>query len=305
MLIRNFLFHRVNPVRDIMWDPMDVKLFEKCIGYIMKNFEVISTSQLLTINKKTSKKLATISFDDGYKDNLEYAAPILQKYRCPASFYIVINCAEHNNLIFTHIVEHIFQSTNKSMLNMSFDFLPVELKIKDIKTKKERIGYAKKLIPYIKKITSPQRKIIIDKIQEMYDDCELPKLMMNWQDIIQLSNAGFNIGSHTVTHDMLGTIINSTTMQWEIEESKKIIQQHTGVMPDSISYPVNSYNSSTIGFSKAAGYKLGFAVKQKLYDTEMDNFFEIPRIELYNEPWWKTKMRLTNNLERIRQIIRH
>ncbi|MBK7956947.1 MAG: polysaccharide deacetylase family protein [Bacteroidetes bacterium] len=35
-------------------------------------------------------------FDDGYLDNLEYAAPILAKYKVPASFYVVTDCIDQN-----------------------------------------------------------------------------------------------------------------------------------------------------------------------------------------------------------------
>ena len=35
-------------------------------------------------------------FDDGYKDNIEYAAPILRQFKCPASFYVVTDCIDRN-----------------------------------------------------------------------------------------------------------------------------------------------------------------------------------------------------------------
>ena len=100
-MIYNFLFHRVNPKRDALWDPMDVHLFDRCIKYISKNFDV-RLAEDIYINglKNTSrKKVATIMFDDGYKDNFEFAAPILKKYGCKASFYVVTNCIEQNILL--------------------------------------------------------------------------------------------------------------------------------------------------------------------------------------------------------------
>jgi hypothetical protein len=33
--------------------------------------------------------------------------------------------------------------------------------------------------------------------------------------------------------------------------------------------------------------------------------FEVSRIELYNEPWWKTRLRITNILENIKSLIHY
>ena len=78
-MIRNFLFHRVHPQRDKLWDPMSVDLFDKCIRYISKKYDVVLFEDLAFSDKYKSnnnKSIATIMFDDGYKDNIEFAAPI-------------------------------------------------------------------------------------------------------------------------------------------------------------------------------------------------------------------------------------
>ena len=61
----------------------------------------------------------------------------------------------------------------------------------------------------------------------------------------------------------------------------------------------------TIKISKEIGYKMGLAVKQMVYDPAQVDLFEIPRIELYNESWWKTRLRIDNTLERIKKIIKY
>ena len=50
--MRNFLFHRVHPKRDKLWDPMDPALFEKCIKYITKNYDVVSLEEYVLSEKK-------------------------------------------------------------------------------------------------------------------------------------------------------------------------------------------------------------------------------------------------------------
>jgi len=43
----------------------------------------------------------------------------------------------------------------------------------------------------------------------------------------------------------------------------------------------------------------------QLYDVNNHDSFEIPRIALSNEPWWKTKMRISNKIEIIKSVIKY
>jgi peptidoglycan/xylan/chitin deacetylase (PgdA/CDA1 family) len=127
--------------------------------------------------------------------------------------------------------------------------------------------------------------------------------MMDWQDLLKLYNSGHYIGSHTVSHYMLGSMSDEDQIRNELVLSAELIKQNLGYFPKSISYPIGSYNETTIRLSKEAGYSIGLAVKQQMYDPVKDSIFEIPRIELYNENWFKTKMRITNLLETIKKTI--
>jgi peptidoglycan/xylan/chitin deacetylase (PgdA/CDA1 family) len=305
-MIRNFLFHRVNPTRDRLWDPMDVALFHRCIKYISNKYEVVLIEDLIGSDREIKKnRFATIMFDDGYKDNIEYAAPVLSKYKCKASFYVVTDCIENNVPTWTHILEHIFQFTNVTHLDLDFDFLPSEYKIRKLDTVAERISYVSKLKPFLKNLPHLERNQVLDKIISNYTDVTLPRLMMNWQDLQQLKNAGHNIGSHTVTHCMLGTMTNEKEIMYELTASFQTIKEKLGVAPVTISYPVGSFNETTKRLAKEAGYTIGLAVKQNVYDPDKEDRFEISRIELYNEPWWKTRLRISNTLENIKTLIRY
>jgi peptidoglycan/xylan/chitin deacetylase (PgdA/CDA1 family) len=305
-MVKNFLFHRVSPQRDKLWDPMDVALFDKCISYISRHYEVMLLEDMVELpDLKTRNNIATIVFDDGYKDNIEYAAPILAKYNCKASFYVVTDCIDKNIPTWTHILEYSFLHTNKSNINLIFDFLPLDLQIRELATEEKRIEYVKILKPFLKKVSHLERNLILKRVQETFTDVDLPRIMMNWQDLLKLHEAGHYIGSHSVSHSMLGTMTDESEIKKELLLSAQVIEKKLGYFPKTISYPVGSYNETTIRLSKEAGYKIGLAVKQTLYDPSKDDVFEIPRIELYNESWLKTKLRITHILEIIKTVIRY
>ena len=264
-MIRNFLFHRVNPVRDLLWDPMDVGLFEKCIKYIKEHYEVVQIEDLVFSKDLFAKNnYATIMFDDGYKDNIEYAADILEKNRCKASFYVVTDCIDKNIPTWTHILEHTFQHTSIPEINLGFDFLPDDLKVKKLATKPERIEYVGRLKPFLKKLSHIERNLVLNIVVSTYNDATIPGLMMNWQDLQQLKNAGHYIGSHTMSHCMLGTMNDNKEIEKELRGSAEKIHQHLGHFPLTISYPVGSFNENTKQLSQSQDIKSDLQLSKPL-----------------------------------------
>lgn len=65
--------------------------FEKQLQYFKKNFNIISLGQAFRMYQQglsPVRKTITISFDDGYLNNLTVALPLLEKYKIPVTFFI-------------------------------------------------------------------------------------------------------------------------------------------------------------------------------------------------------------------------
>lgn len=59
---------------------------------------------------------------------------------------------------------------------------------------------------------------------------------MTWNDVRHLHQAGMEIGSHSLTHPDFRTL-NPTELQYELQESKKIIEERIGATVVSFSFP--------------------------------------------------------------------
>jgi peptidoglycan/xylan/chitin deacetylase (PgdA/CDA1 family) len=84
-------FHRVHDA----WDPNGLTIgrdmFERHCRFFMRHFRVIPLRDLvdrLERGLELNRHLA-ITFDDGYRDNFENAAPVLQQLALPATFFVV------------------------------------------------------------------------------------------------------------------------------------------------------------------------------------------------------------------------
>lgn len=65
------------------------KVFENDIEYLKKNgYEFLTPSQLAAENTK-NRKIAVITFDDGYLSDYQYALPILKKHSAKAAFFVI------------------------------------------------------------------------------------------------------------------------------------------------------------------------------------------------------------------------
>jgi len=304
-MIHNFLFHRVNPSRERLWDPMDVRLFDRCIRHIGNNYSIVLFEDIALTDELFSikHKYATIMFDDGYKDNIQYALPILEQHGVKASFYVVTDCINRNTPTWTYLLDYSFINTNIKVIELDFGFLPKNLRSGKLLSSKEGLAFVYRLKPLLKTLSHDQRQVVLEKVRETFSDVELPKLMMDWNDLRSIRQSGHYIGSHTKTHAMLGSIEDTTVIKEELERSACDINLNLGYFPISISYPVGSYNATTKLLSQECGYKIGLAVKQSPFDPMKCDLFEVPRIELYNESWFKTRLRISNVLERFKSSI--
>jgi peptidoglycan/xylan/chitin deacetylase (PgdA/CDA1 family) len=285
---------------------MHPRLFEKVIKYLQENYQVVQLESFLQNQTELhrNKPVATVLFDDGYKDNIEIAAPILKQYNCPASFYVVTQSIEQNIPTWTYIVDHLFQQHPGSIYLLT-DFVPDVFKKLQWQSREEGAALSRKVKPWMKTLSNKQRVWALTQLQEQSKNYYLPNdMMMNWDDVKQLSSAGFHIGSHSHTHPMLASLADEQEIENELKFSCEILNERLGHHPITISYPIGSWDERVVKVAKSCGYKFGLAVEQRFFNTMKQDLFVIPRVELYNEPWWKTQLRITGVYQKVKQLVR-
>src|SRR5665647_439615 len=302
-----FLFHRIHPIRDSMWDPIDPILFEQCLSYISKHFFTTSLNEVIE-NKSVygTKPMAAITFDDGYRDFIDYSLPILDKYKFKTSIFLTTGCIDNNLPVWTYVMDYLFFNTHKVELKF-FDTsnLPLAFQQTKWKNKIDRIEYGKKLKQHLKYINASLRNEIIEKVNYNFSDVVLPSgLMMSWLDIINIHEYGVQIGSHSATHPTLDTLESDKEITFELKESAGRILKMTGIKAEIFSYPNGSYNKRVMELTQKAGYKYALAVNKKPYHFSREDDFSISRIELYNENWIKTKARIDGSISFTKKMIK-
>lgn len=95
---RILLYHSIDDdrdSRDVSGIRVPIDRFRRQMDFLFSNgYQVHSLLELMEMikeGKKLPKKALAITFDDGYKDNLENAFNILQNFRFPATFFVSVD----------------------------------------------------------------------------------------------------------------------------------------------------------------------------------------------------------------------
>jgi peptidoglycan/xylan/chitin deacetylase (PgdA/CDA1 family) len=112
-------------------------------------------------------------------------------------------------------------------------------------------------------------------------DDVFPQNTMTWEQLEDMAKDPLcTIGSHTMSHCRL-TITEEDALQYELGESKKMLEQHIGKQVEHLSYPYGwktDVSPDTIAFAQKAGYKtalrsFGGPVRKK--DSDLYNIKRI------------------------------
>lgn len=102
---------------------------------------------------------------------------------------------------------------------------------------------------------------------------------LSWDQVMEMKRAGFDFGSHTLTHPHLTKIPIAKARQ-EIMESKELLESHLGEEIKTFCYPYGEYDQDIIEVVKEAGYQ-GAVVTPPSGRCE-DSIYTIRRVGLYS-----------------------
>ncbi len=152
-----------------------------------------------------AEESVVITFDDGYRDNLVNAAPVLHALGLPATVFIVAG----------------------------------------------RVGG------------------ILD-----HDTPDPSNKLMNWPDIKQWLEGGFNIGCHSMTHRRLSQI-SEEEQRGEIIDSARLLREQISRPVEAFAYPFGSaadYDATSIRMVREAGFTLALSNRYGVNGFERDRW---------------------------------
>ena len=225
-----------------------------------------------------------ITFDDGYADNFYQAAPLLDRYGMPATFFIVTGYVETDREFWWDELEKIVFQTTVPPTNIEFNVLGSTYSF-DVGSMSSPLALYLSLYDFLQPLSHELRLGLMDQLLERSKQSisvRPPYQVMTRDEIRQLAgNPLFAIGAHTVTHPRLSTQ-SIPVQKTEMLDSKKWLEELVGNPIISFSYPYGGkvhYTEETLQIVRATGFKYA-CTNDGRYVTKDNAPLELPRFNI-------------------------
>lgn len=103
-------------------------------------------------------------------------------------------------------------------------------------------------------LDTPDRPLSWDGIEQWGGgEFERELLPMSWDQLRELADAGWEIGSHTATHPHL-TALDDDALRRELVESRATVERRLGRPCPTLAYPYGDHDERVVAAAGAAGY---------------------------------------------------
>jgi peptidoglycan/xylan/chitin deacetylase (PgdA/CDA1 family) len=288
-------FHHVRPARPDPFQPnrlleITPAFLEQVLQQLVRaGIDVISLDEMhdRLAERRWSRRFACLTFDDGYRDNLRWAYPLLKQFNLPFAIYLPTSFPDRFGELWWLTLEQVIACSPR--IDMVVDGTNQTF---ECRTADEKCRLFALLYRYLRQLrTEDELRCIVRDLAARYRvdiSAQCEELCMTWSEIRQLScDPLVTIGAHTVNHVMLKKIADDRTVRSEMEMSRTVIESAIGLRPAHLSYPVGDVTSAGPREFRLAA-KLGFrtAVTTRpgvLFGTHSDHLTALPRISVNGE----------------------
>ncbi len=282
--------------------------FEKQIKYLKrKGYSFFTLTELIkTIysKKKIKSKTVIFSFDDGFKNIIKNAYPLMKKYNLKGCFYVISDLIDSNQLLWTDYIELTILNYKNSTLNFKFKDKNIEYPlfsnkmikycINDIKERLKSLGNDER-IQHLKQFQIPNKLSSFSNIPEEY-------ILAESKEIASLDRTILEIGSHTKSHPNLPSLKKKEEFEKELYEAKIEIENYVGYKINHLCYPAGAFNDITIRFAKKYEYLTGVTTISGL-NTSNTDLFKLKRL-LSDNNFIKFKAKISGLYSFMKRIIK-
>lgn len=298
--LSTLVFHRVLPKPDpIFPEEIHAENFDRICGWLRAWFNVLpldEAARLMAEGRLPSRALA-ITFDDGYADNREEAAPILQRHGLPSMFFISTGMID-GGLMWNDTVIEAFRRTRLPVVDLSA-VLP-EIGALDMGSPRLRRTAIDRVISAVKYLEPARRQLCVDTVARLAEVDPPRDLMMSSAQVRQLRSMGMQIGAHTVTHPILARL-PVTEARHEIVESRRHLEAILGEPVRVFAYPNGKpgedYQLRDVQLVREAGFDAAVSTAWGV-STMAGDRFQLQRFS----PWDRDRLRF--GLRMLANILR-
>lgn len=265
------------------WTMVKVSSFRRQMQHLQKYCNVISAGDLFSepatgSRGRSDRRKVMITFDDGYRSNYEYAYPILQELRLPATIFVATGFVDTTNLFWYDKVIYAIQCSQR----VALDLRAYGLGVFDLTRANpaRRWDDIQTVLTAIKTLDFDRRERLAESIAgELGASSGNRSLFypLKREDILAMHRSGLiAFGSHTDRHEIL-TQLTPQRVEETVATSLTKLRGIVGEDCRIFSYPNGDHNEQLMALMRDADIDYAFTTCKAFWKNTSSNW-SIPRI---------------------------
>lgn len=241
---------------------IDQKGLLQQLEFLKRNYQVIDAQRALEIIAGKARPKGTeilLTFDDGYKDNVTLAAPVLKKADVSGLFFLATGFLNDPDTVpwWDQIAWTIRQYVGGTLTISQPERWTVQVTSENV----DRV-IASVLQRF--RQASVDRKIFLKELEECCGELSPTRdtgHFMDWNDATSLLAEGMAIGLHTHSHQILAGL-DVEAQAAELRTCRRILAEKLDYSADLLAYPVGtrtSFSQDTKRLAQEAGFQAAFS----------------------------------------------
>lgn len=287
------LFHRVLAEADPLspYEPTAAQ-FDDMLSWLGSQFTLLPLREAVRrlADGSLPPAAAAITFDDGYRDNLEVAAPILARHRAPATFFVATGFLDGGIMFNDVVIETLRQWPGEQIDLDEFGLarLPAA-------TPEQRVAAISAVLKAVKHLPFDERREAIDRFARRNRRPLPGELMMTTDQLRRLAAIdGFDIGAHTHQHPILAKVDDGVS-EAEMRSGRARLEAVLGRDVALFAYPngrwIDDFDRRHRDMAQRCGFEAAFNTEAGVGTTQSDRW-NLPRFT----PWDRTAARFRTRM---------
>lgn len=276
------MYHEVMPddIPFAAWTVVRESDFRWQMSYIQSHFDVVTMDEALkriSGKHQKAKPFAVVTFDDGYKGNLDTVLPIMKSMELPFTVYVATQAIIEGHLYWHDRIINLLCTSNDINVTLVVKEQTEHFMIEGRTQGQRRWKEVQRLLTRLKQMVPLDRDNNVSRIVGESDRVEPWLRMLSPENLQHLARSGYvTIGAHTHRHELLDQLDPADI--WEtLQTANTNITEITGCIPKHFAYPNGNYNQCVKNVVRDAGYATAVTTMSGIWRNG-DCSLAIPRI---------------------------